>query len=102
MVFHLYTSFQDSILETLKHSRRFISKSFAFNLYGFVSYLIAATMLLTVLSVWSVGGFYQIEAAEASISQSANFSNDSGLDIDLQNRSAILQKGIELEDLGQI
>src|SRR5574339_296660 len=98
---NLYTSLQDSILETLKDNIRSISKSFPFNLYDFVSYLTAVMMLLTVLSVWSVGGFYQIESAEASISQSANISNNSGLEIDLQNRSAILQKGIELEELGK-
>ena len=28
-------------------------------------------------------------------------SNDNGLEIDIQNRSAILQKGIEFEDLGR-
>ena len=105
-------------LTTLKDNVQLISKSFRFNIDGFVSYLTTVTMLLTVLLVVSVGSNYQIQNVEAQSTNTSSFSElfekgnslgnlgkyeeaiswyDKALEVDPKNVDALYNKGVALD-----
>lgn len=85
----------------MKDNPRSISKIFPFITGGLVSYLVTVTILLTVILVVGASSGYQIEKVEASFSQSANTSNVYESDIDPKNITALVEKGISLDELGK-
>ena len=106
----------------MKDKRRPISKIFPFKTHHFVSYPITVTMLLTVLLLSSVGGSYEIESAEAQLTNISSIPElyakgdslfnqgrydeaityfDKVLALDANDTDTLYYKGISLESQGK-